>query len=223
MNFHPIWDINGHRRSNTYDRRQSIELPYWNSILIRENVFTSYENWTKPFVSEVAEIINLLKDHGYDANKLALVTGLQEKNVSSWTAKYKKEPFNVSTIPYPCWCFLAALVGRQNIAMSGEVIKVEDIRRVLRLFKPTAFGARNTFVCPTSEQFAKLIDSGLFEEMTAQNICELFNWNPSQFIESLQTGKLPFLNWCLIVMMLGINIQKMVLKDLEAPLEYVAE
>ncbi len=47
--------------------------------------------------------------------------------------------------------------------MSGEVIKVEDIRRVLRLFKPTAFGARNTFVFLTCEQFAKLIDSGLFE------------------------------------------------------------
>ncbi len=44
-------------RFNTYDRRQSIELPYWNNrILIRENVFTSYEKWTKPFVSEVAEI-----------------------------------------------------------------------------------------------------------------------------------------------------------------------
>lgn len=191
--------------------------------MIRENVFTSYENWTKPFVSEVAEIINLLKDHGYDAKKLALVTGLQEKNLSSWTAKYKKEPFNVSTIPYPCWCFLAALIGKQSIATNGKVIPVEDIRRVLRLFKPSAFGARNTFVCPTNEQFAKLIDSGLFEEMTAQNICELFSWNPSQFVESIQSGKLPFLNWCLIIMMLGINIQKMVLKDLEAPLEYVPE
>ncbi|HIF9272328.1 TPA: hypothetical protein ACX6QR_000294 [Photobacterium damselae] len=188
--------------------------------MIRESVFSSYDKWSKPLVSEVAEVVNLLKEHGYDSKKLALVTGLQEKNINSWTANYKKEPLDVSTIPYPCWCFLSALAGIPNISTNEKIIEVDDIRRVLRLFKPTAFGPRNIFVCPTPEQFSKLIDSGLYPEMTAENICQLHNWNPAKFIDSINTGKLPFLNWCLIIMMFGINLQKMILKDLEAPFVY---
>ncbi|MEC6831427.1 hypothetical protein VXS06_06545 [Photobacterium toruni] len=183
--------------------------------MIRENVFTPFATWSKPLVSEVAEAINLLKDNGYDAKQLTLATGLQEKNICNWTAKYKKEPLDVSSIPYPCWCFIAALIGRPNIATNGKVIEVEEIKRVLRLFKPSAFGSQNTFICPTSEQFAKLIDSGLFAEMTTENIAALFNWKPENVTDSLRAGKLPYLNWCLIIMMFGINIQKMALKDLD--------
>ncbi|WP_305416034.1 hypothetical protein [Photobacterium leiognathi] len=41
----------------------------------------------------------------------------------------------------------------------------------------------------------------------------------ANLLKAYKQSQVPFLNWCLIVMMLGINIQKMVLKDLEAPLE----
>ena len=187
----------------------------WNNILIRENVFTPFASWEKPLVSEVAEVINLLKNNGYDTKKLTLATGLKEKNISKWTAKYKKEPLEVSTIPYPCWCFISALVGQVNIATNGKVIEVEEIKQVLRLFKPSAFGTQDTFICPTSGHFAKLINSGLFEEMTTESLSELYNWSPGYFNESLRLGKMPYLNWCLILMMFGINIQKMALKNLE--------
>ncbi len=182
--------------------------------MIREKTFTSFEQWTTPFVSEVAEIINLLKEYEYDYKKLAQATGLEEKNICKWTANYKKEPQEPSTIPYPCWCFLAALVGKNNIQTNGVAVEVDDIRTILHLFKPTAFVPKNKFVCPTPEQFAKLIDNENFKEFTTENISTLFNWNALSFKESLQNGSLPFLNWCLIIMMFNLNLQKMTLKEL---------
>ncbi len=186
--------------------------------MIRDNTFTSFDKWSKPFVSEVAELVNLLKEYGYDTKRLAQVTGLEEKNVCKWTANYKKEPLEPSSIPYPCWCFLAALVGKTNIQTNGQAIHVDNIKTVLHLFKPTAFTPKNKFQCPTVDQFNKLIDSGLFEAMSVDNLTALFNWNLTSFREGLEKGNLPFLNWCLIIMMLNINIQKMVLKDLEEEL-----
>ncbi|WP_028023338.1 hypothetical protein [Enterovibrio calviensis] len=184
--------------------------------MIRDTTLAPYSKWTKPFVSEVAEIINLLKDNGYDANQLMSVTGLQPKNVNSWTARYKNEPDNVSSIPYPCWCFLCALAGKPNIQSDGEAIQV-NVRRVLSYFKPTAFRPSDVFVCPTSEQFSNLIDNENYETLTTEKLSDVFHWNAKNFAHGISQGSLPFLNWSLIVMTLGIDIQKMILKNLEGP------
>lgn len=181
--------------------------------MIRVNTFTEFNNWTKPFVSEVAEIVNLLKEYDYDTKKLAALTGLQEKNLCKWTENYKKEPYNTSTIPYPCWCFLSALVGKHNIQNNGKEISV-DVRKVLSYFKPTAFVPNNKFVCPTTSQLSHLINNENYPLLTSVMISEKFNWSQSQFEESLEKGSLPFLNWCLIIMSVGLNVQKMILKDL---------
>lgn len=184
--------------------------------MVREATLVPYSRWVKPLVSEVAEVINLLKDNGYDSNQLVKVTGIQQKNVNAWTARYKNEPDNVSSIPYPCWCFLCALAGKPNIQSDGDVIEV-NVRRVLSYFKPTAFRANDKFECPTSEQFSNLIDNDNYEALTTEKLSEVFHWNANTFAQGIANGALPFLNWSLIVMSLGIDIQKMILKELDGP------
>ncbi|WP_283130640.1 hypothetical protein [Enterovibrio norvegicus] len=182
--------------------------------MIRDTTLAPFSRWTKPFVSEVAVIINLLKDNGYDAVQLAKVTGLQPKNVNAWTARYKNEPDNLSSIPYPCWCFLCALVGKPNIQSNGDVIEV-NVRKVLSYFKPTAFRPNDKFLCPTQAQFSDLIDNDNYDSLTTEKLSTVFHWNASNFSHGVANGSLPFLNWSLIVMTMGIDIQKMILKDLE--------
>ncbi|RXJ72754.1 hypothetical protein CS022_14055 [Veronia nyctiphanis] len=182
--------------------------------MIRANTLVPYKSWAKPLVSEVATIIYLLKDNGYDAAQLAKVTGLQQKNINVWTARYKNEPDNLSSIPYPCWCFLCALVGKPNIQSNGDVIDV-NVKKVLYYFKPTAFRSNDKFICPSQEQFSNLIDNDNYESLTTEKLSTVFNWNASNFAHGVENGSLPFLNWSLILMTLGIDIQKMILKDLE--------
>ncbi|PKF50057.1 hypothetical protein [Enterovibrio nigricans] len=185
--------------------------------MIRESTFAPVTQWTEPTVAEVAAVFALLKDHGYDANQLASVTGLQQKNVNLWTARYRNEPDNISSIPYPCWCFLSALVGRPNIQSGGEAIQV-NVRRVLSYFKPTAFRPNDKYVSPTSEQFSHLIDNENYETLTTENLSQIFDWSSKHFTFGITQGSLSFLNWSLIVMNLGIDIQKMILKDLHGDL-----
>ncbi|MDO6497074.1 hypothetical protein [Photobacterium sanguinicancri] len=180
--------------------------------MIRENTLVPASQWAKPFVSEVAEIINQLKEYGYDSATLAHLTGLQEKKLSDWMSRYKREPDNVSEIPYPCWCFLAALVGRPNIQNNGQPIDV-DARKVMRAFKPTAFKNKNAFEMPTEKEFKRIIGDNTFTGITVESLCEAFQWKPAQLSMSLEESTLPFLNWCLILMLCGFNIQKMLLTE----------
>ncbi|PSW21188.1 hypothetical protein C9I98_04345 [Photobacterium sanctipauli] len=182
--------------------------------MIREATFESSSRWSKPFVSEVAEIINLLKEYGYDGATLARLTGLQEKKISDWMSRYKREPEIVSNIPYPCWCFLAALAGRPNIQNSGQPIEV-DARKVMRAFKPTAFKNCSAFEMPSEKEFKRVIGENTFTGITIDSLCDAFQWKPAQLAESLTKGTLPFLNWCLILMLCGFNVQKMLLNQHE--------
>lgn len=180
--------------------------------MIRESALLPASQWSKPLVSEVAEIINLLKDYGYDAATLARLTGMQEKKMSDWMSRYKREPENVSEIPYPCWCFLAALAGRPNIQNNGKPIEV-DARKVMRAFKPTAFRNHTAFEMPTEKEFKRVIGDNTFTGITIDSLCDAFLWKPAQLATSLEKGTLPFLNWCLILMLCGFNIQKMLLNQ----------
>ncbi|MGF1682387.1 hypothetical protein [Photobacterium minamisatsumaniensis] len=182
--------------------------------MIRDITFTSANQWAKPFVSEVAEIINLLKEYDYDSATLARLTGMQEKKLSAWMSRYKREPENVSDIPYPCWCFLAALAGRPNIQNDGNPIEV-DAKKVMRAFKPTAFKNNSAFEMPSEKEFKRIIGDNTFTGITVENLCDTFQWKPAQLSESLEKGTLPFLNWCLILMLCGFNIQRMLLNTHE--------
>ncbi|MGF1685704.1 hypothetical protein L4C36_03305 [Photobacterium japonica] len=182
--------------------------------MIREITLTPASQWAKPFVSEVAEIINLLKEYGYDSATLALLTGLQEKKISDWMSRYKREPENRSDIPYPCWCFLTALVGRPNIQNNGQPIDV-DAKKVMRAFKPTAFKNQAMFEMPSEKEFKRVIGDNTFTGITIEGLSETFLWKPAQLATSLENGTLPFLNWCLILMLCGFNIQKMLLTQHE--------
>lgn len=182
--------------------------------MIRETTLAPASLWAKPFVSEVAEIINLLKEYGYDSATLARLTGLQEKKLSDWVSRYKREPENISDIPYPCWCFLAALAGRPNIQNSGQPIDV-DARKVMRAFKPTAFKNKSVFEMPSEKEFKRIIGDNTFTGITVESLCDTFQWKPTQLSESLEKRTLPFLNWCLILMLCGFNIQKMLLTQHE--------
>ncbi|WP_413111513.1 hypothetical protein [Thaumasiovibrio sp. DFM-14] len=180
--------------------------------MIRENTFSPAHRWSKPFVSEVAEIVNLLKDKGYEAKLLASLTGMQEKKLVDWTARYKRDPDTISTIPYPVWCFLAALIGRPNI-QHIESLQPIDARKVMRAFKPTAFKPYCDFVMPEPKEFKRIISDNAFTGLTVENVAKGFLWKPEQFERSLNNAKLPYLNWCLILMVCGFNIQKMVLNQ----------
>lgn len=186
--------------------------------MIRENTLTTANNWTKPFVSEVAEVLNLLREYGYESATLVKLTGLSEGKLCDWTARYKKEPDEVSTIPYPCWCFLLALVGHPNIQNNGSPLSV-DARKVMRAFKPNAFLPANKFVKPTSVQLRRIIGEETFTKVSVSDLATIFNWKPGQFQDNLDKGNLPFLNWCLILMYMGFNIQKMVLTGLDTELK----
>ncbi|MGF1736169.1 hypothetical protein [Photobacterium satsumensis] len=180
--------------------------------MIRDVTLAPANQWKKPFVSEVAEIINLLKEYGYDGATLARLTGLQEKKLSDWMSRYKREPENMSDIPYPCWCFLAALVGRPNIQNNGQPLEV-DARKVMRAFKPTAFKSKSAFEMPTEKEFKRVIGDNTFTGITIDSLSDTFQWKPAQLAESLEKGTLPFLNWCLILMLCGFNVQKMLLNQ----------
>ncbi len=186
--------------------------------MIRENTLTTATHWEKPLVSEVAEVLNLLREYGYESATLVKLTGLSERKLCDWTARYKKEPHEVSTIPYPCWCFLAALVGHPNIQNNGEAYSV-DARKFMRAFKPDAFLPANTFAKPTSKQLQRVIGEETFTKLSVADLADIFNWKPGQFQENLDKGNLPFLNWSLILMYMGFNIQKMILVGLDSELK----
>ncbi|WP_087018492.1 hypothetical protein [Thaumasiovibrio subtropicus] len=188
--------------------------------MIRETTFAPAQHWSKPFVAEVAEIINLLKEHGYDAATIARLTGLPEKKLSEWTSRYKREPEIISTVPYPVWCFLAALVNRPNIHNQGKPLEV-DARKVMRAFKPTAFKNNQQFEMPNAKEFKRIIGENAFTGMTIESLCETFQWKPAQLEQSLENGRLPFLNWCLVLMLCGFNIQKMLLNAHEGEITLV--
>lgn len=182
--------------------------------MIRQSTFAPYTRWTPPLVSEVALLMNLLKNHGYDAKELARVTGLRQKNVNLWTARYKNEPDNISLIPYPCWCFLCALVGKTNIQSKGRRLNV-NLEEMQSFFSPSAFMPNDQFVCPTREQFSHLIDNENYEMLTTDFLSTSFHWHASKFTHGITHGALPFLNWSLIVMAWGMDIQKMILTELQ--------
>ncbi len=180
--------------------------------MIRENTLLPVNQWAKPFVSEVAELINLLKDNGYDSALLASLTGIQEKKMVDWTARYKRDPDIVSTIPYPVWCFLAAIAGRPNIHTRSAPMDI-DARKVMRAFKPTAFKPYSEFVMPEAKEFKRIISEKAFTGLTVEVLADAFQWKPEQCQRSLDNGKLPFVNWCLILMVCGFNVQKIVLNQ----------
>ncbi|CAG22859.1 MULTISPECIES: hypothetical protein [Photobacterium] len=185
--------------------------------MIRENTFTPVNNWTKPFVSEVAEVLALLREYGYESAKLVKLTGISERRFCDWTAGYKKEPYEVSYIPYTCWCFLVALVGRPNINNRGDALSV-DVRKVLSAFDRNAFLPASKFVSPSRLQLNRVVGEGVFTGLTFTDLAESFNWRLDHFEDNLEKNNIPFLNWCLILMYLGLDIQKMILTDLDEEL-----
>ncbi len=188
--------------------------------MIRQSTFAPYTRWTPPLVSEVALVMSLLKKHGYDVKELARVTGLRPKNLNIWTARYKLEPDNISPIPYPCWCFLCALVGNPNIQSKGRRLNV-DLEEMTSFFSPSAFKPNDAFHCPTPEQFSHLIDNENYPMLTTDFLSTFFHWHASKFTHGITHGALPFLNWSLILMAWGMDIQKMILTDLHAELNIV--
>ncbi|PSW04345.1 hypothetical protein [Photobacterium lipolyticum] len=185
--------------------------------MIRENTFAPSNVWTKPFVSEVAEILNLLREYGYDSATLVKITAIPERKFRDWSARYKKEPFEISTIPYACWCFLAALVGRPNIQNHGRPLPA-DIRKILGTFNASAFRPANKFVTPSADQLREIVGDNAFTGLTISDLSASFDWNSTHFNDNLEKSNIPFLNWCLILMLLGLDIQKMILTDLDGEL-----
>ncbi|UJF17012.1 hypothetical protein L0B53_03480 [Vibrio sp. SS-MA-C1-2] len=183
--------------------------------MIRVSTLTPADVWSKPNVSEVAEVLALLKEYDYDLPTLVKLTGISDRRFSDWTAGYKKEPLERSNIPYTCWCFLVALVGRPNI--NGKPKNV-NIPKVLSAFSRNAFLPANTYKSPSQKQLNRVVGDNAFTGLTYEELAQTFNWKQSHFDDSISKDNIPFLNFCLILMHLGLDIQKMILRDLQEEL-----
>lgn len=168
-------------------------------MAIRQECFTRAREWTRPTVSEVAEILaDFVCRHGVHDDEIGSIIGVNQRTIKRWREHYTETPEKQSTIPYSVWSFLALLTYQKMIV--GHVIKA-DLSGVPGRYICDA----KSYSVPPEKLLCSFIGKDSYTGLTRIQIASIFKLNSESFGHTISTGKVNYVTWSWLLILCGLD------------------
>jgi hypothetical protein len=157
---------------------------------------TRFEDWEKPTLDDVLTVFEKLD---LADEQFTNISGIDARTVRRWTLKRTEDRKQKSTIPYVVWCILIVLSENKFIFAD---IKKRDLSKVPNQY----ICSFDEFVSPPKEVLTQFVGRQSITGLTRTELASIFGWHPTYLGKEFNRGKITFLNWVIILLFCGVNI-----------------
>jgi hypothetical protein len=168
--------------------------------ILSANTLTTFEKWEKPTFQDV---VNVFEKLSISDENFTLFFGINERTYRRWTSKKTVNRLEKSTMPYGFWCVLIAL--SENKYIFGHV-KKRDLSQVPDKY----ICSIESFVSPSKDILTLFVGKNSITGLQRTELAKLFGWNAGHLGREFNKGSISFLNWVLLMMFCGVNINQLI-------------
>lgn len=161
---------------------------------------TTFEKWTKPTFQDVE---NIIENIDLSLEELNLKIGIDLRTLRRWISKKSDDRLEKSTIPYGVWCVLVALSEKKYIF--GDIEK-SNLSKIPKKYICTF----ENFESPPKEILISFVGKTSITGLTRIELCNLFGWNAAYLGREFNNGNIKYLNWLLLLVLVGVDINKLI-------------